>query len=214
MPEHAFETYAQGEAWTKESDDRVLTLPLPQGVALVLADGAGGMSGGAEAAEVVVETARREIESGSAGSPEDCIRILRMADMEADEHPAAGISTGVVVVLSREAMFGASVGDSKAWWFGDGPDSYVDLMKNQIRKPFLGTGRARPVSFSMPIQSGVLLVASDGLMDYGKPDEIQAAVRASNNLEQTAKALIELVRYPWGKLPDDVTVALCRVKVN
>jgi len=211
----SFDTFIQSEAWTKTSDDRAVAVPLGQGVVvIVLADGAGGMSGGAEAAEVVVEAARKAVEAGALRSPEDCVRVLRAADTDADEHPVAGISTGVLAIVTEESVFGASVGDSKAWWFADDSESLEDLTANQIRKPFLGTGRARPVSFFIPVGSGILLVASDGLMDYGKPEEIQAVVRGRNDLEQTARALIELVRYPWGKLPDDVTVALCRVKVD
>jgi len=214
MPGVSLNTFIQSEAGSKTSDDRALALSLGQGGVIVLADGASGMSGGAEAAEVVVEAARKAAESGSLRAPEDCMRILRAADTEAEEHPVAGISTGVLAVVTEESVFGASVGDSKAWWFGNDSESFEDLTANQIRKPFLGTGRARPVSFSMPIEAGVLLVASDGLMDYGKPDEIQAVVRGSDDLEQAARALIELVMYPWGKLPDDVTVALCRVKMD
>lgn len=52
-----------------------------------------------------------------------------------------------------------------------------------------------------------LLLATDGLLKYTAPDRIRAAC-LQNSPGEAARKLIELVRYPSGALPDDVTVIL------
>ena len=57
---------------------------------------------------------------------------------------------------------------------------------------------------------GTLLVATDGLWKYAGPEAICRVVR-ENDLRAAAKGLVDLVRLRSGALPDDVTVALCRL---
>jgi hypothetical protein len=47
------------------------------------------------------------------------------------------------------------------------------------------------------------------LLKYASAERI-AAVALANDLETSARDLIELVRYPSGALPDDVSVLLAR----
>ena len=92
-----------------------------------------------------------------------------------------------------------------------GKDDVVFLTQNQIHKPLLGTGRAVPVKFENMIFSGTLLLTSDGLTKYTSVENIVAVIRQSVILDNCARNLIELVRYPSGTLPDDTTVILCRM---
>lgn len=203
------ECHSRIEGWKRDVEDRARILQLTDRVVIALADGAGGMSGAAEAAEIVVNSLVGLASKGGLATDAECLRFLRGIDAAIEADPIAGVTTGIVAVVSDDLIYGASVGDSKAWWIEE--KTHVELTARQVRKPFLGNGEARPVSFSIPRCAGVLLAASDGLMDYGKPDEILATVRAGKALSEAARDLIELVRYPWGKLPDDVSVCLCRV---
>jgi hypothetical protein len=69
------------------------------------------------------------------------------------------------------------------------PDGRVDdLTARQHRKLRLGSGRARPVSFSRPKLTGTLVVSTDGLFNYARPEKI-AAVALQEDLERAARDL-------------------------
>jgi serine/threonine protein phosphatase PrpC len=173
---------------------------------LVIADGAGGMSGGAEAAEFVVRRVKEAVKS-------DALKIeeLREFLVSTDQHMAAaqtfGETTCVIAALSNKKIVGASVGDSEAWLVSQ--TGIEKLTTQQRRKPFLGSGSAMPVSFEREQLSETLLIATDGLFKYTGEDKI-ASEALIVDLEQAAQKLIELVRYPSGALPDDVSVILAR----
>jgi serine/threonine protein phosphatase PrpC len=77
-------------------------------------------------------------------------------------------------------------------------------------KPWIGSGMARPVEFGKPINYMTwLLLATDGLVKYTSPEVICDVVR-STPLDEAPRRLIELVRYPTGRLPDDVAVIVAR----
>ena len=112
---------------------------------------------------------------------------------------AAAVATGLV---------GASVGDSEARRFGVGPP--VCLTRDQLRRPLLGSGFAMPIGFKHETAGdGVLIVALDGLWKYAKLDRVAAVLKSEP--AEAARALVELVRYPGGSLPDDVATAVCRI---
>jgi hypothetical protein len=84
------------------------------------------------------------------------------------------------------------------------PDGTIDdLTARQHRKLRLGSGRARPVSFLRPKLAGTLLVATNGLFNYARPEKI-AAVALGEDLDCAARDLTQLVRLPGGGLQDDV----------
>ena len=66
--------------------------------------------------------------------------LLTLLDREMVAIGAFGETTGVVVVLSDSGVFGASVGDAGAFIISK--TGLENLTANQIRKPFLGSGRA------------------------------------------------------------------------
>lgn len=189
-------------------EDRVAVFPVLDARVLVLADGAGGRAGGAEAADGLIRRVgdrARALVSGAVHPAE----LLREVDATLAADPAAGETTAVVPVVSAGTVRGASVGDSGAWLVS--PGGVRDLTRSRIRKPMVGSGSACPVAFGPAALEGRLLLASDGLLEYAPPERILAAALPPHGLEQAARALIETVRYPSGALPDDVAVILCEV---
>lgn len=168
---------------------------------LLLADGAGGLSGGAAAAELAVN-AFPPCWSTTA-DPVDAIAIL---DQVVAEDHRAGETTFVFAVVHSGTLRGASVGDSGAWLVR--PDgTLLDLTAGQRRKPLVGSGAAVPISFGPHAIEGRLLLASDGLFKYATRERIIAAVRIAD-LERAVDTLVALPRLPNGKLQDDVAVVL------
>ncbi len=190
------------------AEDRVLVTRAGSSLIVTLADGAGGISGGAVAAELAVSEMTR---LAKLAAPIDLGRLVALID-EVDSilasDPNAGETTGVIVVVRDNAVIGASVGDSIAWLVeGEG---LIDLSEDQVRKPLMGSGRARPVSFEHSNLSGRLLVASDGLAKYATPTTLAAAARIPS-MPMAADALVESVILPSGAFHDDVSLALVEV---
>lgn len=190
-------------------DDRVALLERGDVLIVVVADGAGGLSGGAITAELLIEVVRSAIASPAFAPhrPESWVELLGQADVAAGEDPHAGETTAVVVAVSAHGLVGASAGDSGAWVVH--PDHVDDLTCRQHKKLRVGDGRARPVAFARPRLEGTLLVATDGLLSYASPTRI-ATVARQTDLGQAARELIQLVRLPSGGLQDDVGVVLVR----
>jgi len=201
-----FATSKQIHAGGKDLQDRAELFWCDSNLVLVVADGAGGMSGGAEAAQFIAEGVRKRICSATM-NPKDLIMLFTSLDREMAAIGAFGETTCVAVVLSDNGVVGASVGDSGALIFSKaGVDN---LTANQVRKPFLGSGRAMPVSFTRGLLEGTLLVASDGLLKNTSLEKIAATILTAD-FDDAANKLVELVRYQSGALPDDVSVLLAR----
>jgi len=201
-----FATAKQIHAGSHELQDRAEVFWSGPNLVLVVADGAGGRSGAAEAAEFVTQRVRQTIQTADL-SPAGLMEFLRLIDHQMVEARNVGETTCVVVVASKERMVGASVGDSGAWHITPAGIDY--LTGHQTRKPFLGVGCAMPYGFVRGPLTGTLLVASDGLLKYSSAEQI-AAVTLAGDVEASAKNLVELVRYSSGALPDDVSVLLVR----
>jgi PPM family protein phosphatase len=164
---------------------------------IALADGAGGTSRAAEAANAVVAAAMTD---------DDDNDLLERVDAQLIAQ--GGQTTAVVLSLTRSSVTGASVGDSQAWLVGD---AIVELTANQRRKPLVGDG-CLPVAFSHgPIGTATLVVGSDGLFGYAQRRAI-ALLATQKNLQRAAEQLIELVRLRTGDVPDDVTLVLARLR--
>jgi serine/threonine protein phosphatase PrpC len=202
--EHASATAARRGA----SEDRLAIVELRAGLAIVLADGAGGMSGGARAAEMAVALATREIDA-TFGDPFALVALLARMDREVHADPAAGEATIVIVTLGDDRIAGASAGDSEAWLVDD--VEIDDLTVDQHRKRRIGSACAEPVSFVRPsLDRRALLVASDGLFAFTSRSAIASTLRAHRPVDETTRALIDLARSATGRLGDDVALALAR----
>jgi len=194
-------------AGNPENQDRGLVIQDDARVVLCVADGAGGRSGAAEAANMVVELVQQN--AALLANCDSCVELLLKMDAEVANNPAAGETTCALALLTQTDIFGASVGDSGIWLIPEHGD-YIDLTCGQQRKPFIGSGSAWPVPFRHLIQGGSLLLATDGLLKYASSERIIETCQ-EHPAELAAQYLIELVRYPSGALPDDVTVILTRL---
>jgi serine/threonine protein phosphatase PrpC len=200
------------QACGRATQDRAETIETPSALVVVLADGAGGMGGGAEAADLLVQTAKEWV--GAAEKPPDetdwCLWLAEM-DSALERDRRAGETTGVCLSISASGIAGASVGDSEAWLLDS--TGTIRLTRRQRRKPLLGSGEAFPVPFTARDVSGDLLVASDGLFNYTSAEQIERAFSEPNPARVTDR-LIELVRLRSGEFWDDVTVVVLRDLVS
>jgi len=175
--------------------------------AFVVADGAGGLAGGARAAHLVVESFVDVVEdlASADAAPEHWCEFLRRVDDRLFHDTLAGESTGVVGVVRDRVVIGASVGDHQAWLVTG--DSYQVLTSAQQRQR-LGSGRATPVAFEASLATGsVILTATDGLFGAVPAAAILAALRTAPAPEK----LVSLARSRSGKLYDDVGIAIVSV---
>lgn len=192
----------------QRGQDRAEILRTDRGVVVVVADGAGGSGGGKEAADSVVMWAKALVSRTSdLGATATWSELLADVDSQLEASGAGGQTTAVVASVTETTIVGASVGDSAAWLIG--PDGHTNLTAEQVRKPLLGSGRAKPVAFTVGALAGTLLVATDGLVNYAQAPRICAAAR-DKNLHTAAGKLVDLVRLASGQLPDDVAITLCR----
>lgn len=190
----------------ENAQDRLCVHRFADRVVMAVADGAGGRSGGAEAATLAIKIISQL--ASDLHTEEDCIAALQKAHAAIEKHESAGETTAVIAVVDGNEIFGASVGDSGAWLIAD--EDIHDLTADQNRKPFLGSGDIEPIGFSCSELEGALIIASDGLLKYASRDNIACTVRKSS-FDTACQELVRLVRYPSGALPDDVAIAMCRL---
>lgn len=171
--------------------DRAAARDVDDGVLIVLADGAGGTGRGAEAAQIVVDTATTR----------------SLAELDRTLEQLGGQTTAVVLAITSAGIEGASVGDSEACIVRG--SEIEDLTANQVRKPLVGGGCIPTTIRGAALGNGTLVVASDGLWKYAKRADI-ARIATGPDLQAAAGALVELVRLRSGALQDDVSIVLCR----
>jgi PPM family protein phosphatase len=201
----SFETASTVAGSRGASQDRVEVFHRPPCVIIAVADGAGGTGGGSLASSAVISMIG--CAAGSVSGYQAWAGKLKEIDDSLHGDPGGGQSTAVVVEVSPKGIVGASVGDSQAWVVMSG--GLADLTKGQQRKPLLGTGKAKPVPFYHERLDGTLLVATDGLFNYAKPERI-AALAVDKDLQVLPKKFVDLVRLRSGELWDDVGLVLCR----
>ncbi len=189
-------------AGNPENQDRGAVIESSIGLVLVVADGAGGQSGGAAAAIMAVESVRKE--ANELCDANACVTLLQDIDQAICKDRVAGETTCALTVVTQAAVYGASVGDSGVWIIRE--SGFKNLTERQAHKPLIGSGSARPSPFEYERTDGdSLLLATDGLLKYTKSERIIAICRNDHGSE-VPRRLIKLVLYPSGALPDDVTV--------
>jgi PPM family protein phosphatase len=182
-------------------DDRAGAFDFAGGQLLVVADGAGGTSGGAAAAQAVVDHLR----DLSANVEQDWVEVLSRLDRHLSSSASFGETTAVVAFVTSERIVGASVGDSVGWMFALG--IWLNLVEDQRRKPLLGSGSAVPIGFGpFPIGDRVLL-GSDGLFNYVDAARL-GELALLDPVDRAARELTRAARLPSGNLRDDVSVVI------
>lgn len=209
-PVGRLETLTRVEGQRTGCQDRVEVFRRADLSVVIVADGAGGTSGGEAAAATVVETVRqRFVEPGNLLDPATWKRVLGAVG-EKLESNGIGQSTAVVVATDGSIVSGASVGDSEAWLVG--VTDLRDLSAGQPRKPLLGGGSVEPRAFKEQLRPGdALLVATDGITKYASAERICSVVRRAD-LSPTDRcaAIVQWVRLSNGSLQDDVGLAIVR----
>ena len=186
-----------------ENQDCAAIIEASVGLVLVVADGAGGLSGGKQAATMAIDLVRKE--ANALCDPTSCVMLLQRIDQAVEEDKVAGETTCALAVVTEAEVYGASVGDSGVWVIHE--TGFSNLTARQSRKPFIGSGVAVPIHFDHSRKgTEFVLLATDGLLKYTSPERIMTTCRESSPPDEIARRLIELVRYQSGALPDDVTV--------
>jgi serine/threonine protein phosphatase PrpC len=197
------------------SEDRLAVHPIDGGHVVVVADGAGGISGGRRAAELAVQTITDAVHSAGrrAFDTHRLRELLLYTDEVLESDREAGESTLVVVAITDAgALLGASVGDSGALVIRS--DARADeLTAAQHRKHRLGCGQALPVTFERPTLDGALVLATDGLFAFAPRERIALAIHEHRHeLDGAAQALVAAARLPGGGLQDDLAVVLVQCR--
>lgn len=213
-----------------------------QGRLLVVADGVGGHPGGDTAANTAVETIRSSY-SKSAGS--DPSAALRLAFGEANKaiHRLSRKKKGLLgmgttctaVVIRKEEVFSAHVGDSRAYLLRNGKihqltrdhsaawalleegkitkEEYERHPKSRVIKRSLGfQSRVRVDLFSRPlaVRAGdILLLCSDGLTGVVPEGEI-ARLATQFPPQEACQRLVARANEQGG--PDNITVLIARLQ--
>jgi serine/threonine protein phosphatase PrpC len=189
----------------RNSEDRAEAFERGDTLVVVVADGAGGIRGGALASDALVETAKAVAQNVTLDVHDVTLWTTLFRELDATlASKMAGETTGVIVVVGPNGVTGVSAGDSEAWVID--ADRVDDLTADQMRAR-LGSGRASPTSFERPALDGVLVVGSDGLFKYASPERIAAAVRAGD-VARASQRLTALVKLASGGLQDDLGVVV------
>jgi hypothetical protein len=188
----------------RRSQDRTDVIAHGDALVVVVADGAGGMRGGATASDALVDAVRSRLAQGTL-DPYD-LRAWSELLEETDSSLAralAGETTAVLVVIGEHGVVGLSAGDSEAWVVS--PTAIDRLTETQSRQR-IGSGRATPTSFHRRALEGTLLVGTDGLFKYVDAASIVAA--CSGPVIEAADRLAALPRLASGVYPDDVAAVV------
>jgi serine/threonine protein phosphatase PrpC len=115
-------------AGNPENEDRGIVIHDGPRIVLCIADGAGGISGGKEAAIMATEFIRQH--AALANSADSCSELLRRIDAAVADDPVAGETTCALVVVTPDEILGASVGDSGVWLIQEN-GTQLDLTRAQ-----------------------------------------------------------------------------------
>ncbi len=155
---------------SKEGQDRVSILRVEDATILLVADGSGGMSGGAQAAERALQEISEAARYKALTERASWLATLAEVDDTLSCGPGQCAIVATAVIAGR--IVGVSVGDCGAWLIAQ--NGVEELTANQVRKPLLGSGEAIPVAFESALADATLLLATDGLLKYARRDRIAA----------------------------------------
>lgn len=211
---HSMKIRSYTEAKTEGTNEDALEYsehPHDNGVGIVaLADGQGGRSGGAEAAQTAVKSAVQMALSASIRqlqSERFWRQLLLDVDKAVADDPDAGFTTFVGAAITEHQIVGVSSGDSQAVLISQ-TGSSVMLTANQRRNPPVGSQMCHPVPFSVPFPTNSrLLLMSDGVYKF-VPSETIFSTIAKLEAKDAIKTIRELAVGRSGTLYDDFTLVI------
>ena len=186
----------------------------PECLLCALADGQGGRAGGGPAARLACRTC---IDAASAQPsavlsirPDAWEAILRTAAAAVTNDPEAGFTTLIAFSIHKDAVCGASNGDSGVIAVSAGRPGAI-LTARQHKDPPVGCGGARPVGFALRLAPPwTVLALSDGLWKYAGWDRVAHAA-AHLSREEMIDSLRRQAGLPGsGRLQDDFTLVVCQ----
>lgn len=191
--------------------DRIKILEKEDYTALLLADGAGGMSGAQEAAEYIIQSLEKQYEGMSKVPHIDTLEPnLRNLDRALQREQYAGNTTCVLIFITEQEVYGVSVGDSRCWLYTD--LFQLELTAHQYKQPVLGTGNAVPVAFGPFEKNGTLLIGSDGVFDYLKKSVIDSIIEGDSDLAEKPKLILQATKETNSRLMDDISIVICQLQ--
>lgn len=192
----------------RHSEDRAAVIERGEALVVVVADGAGGVRGGAVASGALVEAVGEALNDAAFDleNTDAWKYLLNKKDAELAKR-MTGETTAVVVVLMPDRLIGVSVGDSEAWVVRA---TDIDDLTGGQNKARLGSGRAAPITFVRGTLDGVLIVGTDGLFKYASRERLAAIARGRRPVADAAAELENLVRLPSGRFQDDVAIVVLR----
>jgi PPM family protein phosphatase len=185
--------------------------PQDNGVGIVaLADGQGGRSGGAEAAQTAVKSAVQMALSAPVRqlqSERFWTQLLLNVDKAVGDDPDAGFTTFVGVAVTEQQIVGVSSGDSQAVLISQ-TGSSVMLTANQRKNPPVGSQMCHPVPFSAPFAAcSRLLLMSDGVYKF-VPSEMIVSTVAQLSEQDAIQAIRMAAVGKSGTLYDDFSLVV------
>ena len=200
-----FATSLHVERGNPELQDCAEIFMVEDRIVIAVADGAGGIAGGAAAAETFIDNVKEAC--AHLVTSDHCRRLLFQIDSLLASGRDSGETTGIVVVVTPEQMFGAKAGDSEGRLYCGNEVKCVT--RSERTKPLLGSGNALVSEFATEMK-GMLVVATDGLWKYTKSSDLAEKIK-SVAPENLASELVNLPRLRSGALPDDIAVVTCRL---
>jgi len=174
-----------------------------------LADGQGGRSGGARAAQIATQTALAAALAQPPRSllkPKICAGIVRAADDVVYADPQAGFTTLVMLVVRDQFVCGASCGDSAAVLLQS--EESIVLTENQLQHPLVGSRAARAMSFYLDLDPPWHICAvSDGVWKYAGWDRMIALMRRRGGRDLVDALRAAAIKPGNSGLPDDFSIA-------
>ncbi len=182
----------------------------PDCLLCALADGQGGQAGGGRAAQLAcracIEAASAHQPAILAVRPDYWATILRQADAVVAKDPEAGFTTLIAFCIQKDAICGASNGDSAVYALSADEQGAI-LTERQQKNPPIGSGGAWPVGFAASLSPNwTVLALSDGVWKYARWDRVcfAAAHLAGNHLIDALRNQAGLSGS--GRLQDDFTL--------
>jgi hypothetical protein len=164
-----------------------------------LADGQGGRSGGARAAQIacraVMDKAATLLPSDLT-QPSTWVGIVGLVDRAVAADPNAGYTTLVTLCVISGSLYGASSGDSSVLLV-EGRDCR-ELTRAQVKNPPVGSGHAIATPFAARMtRPWMTLAMSDGVWKYVRWDDMKELTRTMRGVARGLLAKAGTLARKW-----------------